>query len=49
MAWTIKAYIAVDPDDREVYSTREEAEKDMELLGPMQPENIYEIEEIKNP
>ena len=47
MAWIIKAYIPVDPEDAEVYATREEAEKDMESLTLMQPENVYEIEEIE--
>jgi formylmethanofuran dehydrogenase subunit E len=47
MAWVIKAYIPVEPDDPEVYATREEAEEDIESLRLMQPENIYEIEEVK--
>ena len=47
MAWLIKAYIPVDPEGPEVYATKEEAEKDMESLSLMQPENIYEIEEVE--
>ncbi len=47
MAWIIKAYIPVEPDGPEVYATREEAEKDIESLSLMQPENIYEVEEVK--
>jgi hypothetical protein len=47
MPWIIKAYIPVEPDDPEIYPTKEEAEKDLESLTLMQPENIYEIEEVK--
>lgn len=47
MTWVIKAYIPVDPEEPEVYSTEEEAEKDAESLRLMQPENIYEIEEVE--
>ena len=47
MPWVIKAYIPVDPEEPEVYSTKEEAEKDAESLRLMQPENIYEIEEVE--
>ncbi len=47
MPWVIKAYIPVDPEEPEVYSTKEEAEKDAESLRLMQPENIYEIEEAE--
>ena len=47
MAWTIKCYIPVDCDDPELYPNREEAEKDLESLNLMQPENIYEVEEVE--
>ena len=47
MAWIIKAYIPVDCEDPEIYATREEAEKDVESLSLMQPENIYEIQEAE--
>jgi hypothetical protein len=47
MAWIINAYIPVEPEDQEVYATREEAEKDVESLSLMQPENIYKIEEVE--
>ena len=47
MAWIIKAYIPVDPEDPEVYASREEAEKDVESLSLMQPDNIYQIEEVE--
>ena len=45
MAWIIKAYIPVECDDPEVYAAKEDAEKDLESLSLMQPENICEIEE----
>ena len=48
MVWTIKAYIPVEPEDPEIYATREEAEKDIESLSLMQPDNFYEVEEIEN-
>ena len=48
MAWIIKAYIPVEPEDPEIYATKEEAEKDIESLSLMQPENIYEAEEIED-
>ncbi len=47
MPWVIKAYIPVDPEEPETYDTREAAEKDAESLRLMQPENIYEIEEVE--
>ena len=49
MAWVIKTYIPVEPDDPEIYATREEAEKEVESLSLMQPENIFEIEEVERP
>ncbi len=48
MAWIIKAYIPVEPEDPETYATKEEVEKDVESLSLMQPENIYEIEELED-
>ena len=42
--WTIKVYIPVESDEPEVFNTREEAEREIESLSLMQPENIYEIE-----
>lgn len=47
MAWTIKAYIPVECEEPETYDSREDAEKDLESLELMQPENIYEIEEVE--
>ena len=47
MAWIIKAYIPVEPEDPEIYATKEGAEKDIESLSLMQPENIYKAEEIE--
>ena len=48
MAWIIKAYIPVEPEDPEIYATREEVEKDIESLSLMQPDNFYEAEEIES-
>ena len=45
MPWIIKTYIPVEPEESKVCATREEAEKDVESLSLMQPENVYEIEE----
>jgi len=47
MAWIIKAYIPVECDDPEVYAAKEDAEKDLESQTLMQPENIYEIQEVE--
>jgi len=47
MTWIIKVYIPVECDDPEMYATKEDAEKDVESLRLMQPENIYEIEEVE--
>ena len=47
MAWIIKAYIPVEPEDPEVYATVEDAEKEVDSLSLMQPENLYEVEEVK--
>jgi hypothetical protein len=45
MAWTIKAYIPVEPEEPEVYTRWEEAVVNMESLRLMQPENIYQVQE----
>jgi hypothetical protein len=47
MGWIIKDYIPVEGEDAEVYATKGEAEKDIESLSLMQPENFYEVEEIE--
>jgi len=47
MAWVIKSYIPVEAEDPEIYPSKEDAEKDLESLNLMQPENIYEIEEVE--
>ena len=39
MPWIIKAYIPVECDEPEIYPSKEEAEKDLESLSLMQPEN----------
>ena len=45
MAWRIKVYIPVENEDAEVCATKEEAEKEIESLSLMQPENVYMVEE----
>jgi len=47
MAWTIKAYIPVESEEPETYEHRGDAENDLESLRLMQPENIFEIEEVE--
>ncbi len=47
MAWRIKVYIPVEDEESEPYPTKEEAEKEIESLSLMQPENIYEVEEAE--
>ena len=49
MKYRIVCYIPVeaDPDSEEIYDTIEDAEKDIESLELMQPENIYRVEEMK--
>ncbi len=44
--WTIKVYTPVESDEPEVFNTREEAEKEIESLSLIQPEDVYAIEEI---
>jgi len=46
MPWIIKCWIPVEPDDLQTYLTKELAQKDVESLELMQPENIYEVVEI---
>ncbi len=45
MAWIIKCWIPVEPENPQTYLTKEDAEKDIESLESMQPENIYEAVE----
>ena len=47
MAWIIKAYIPVEPDDPEVYASVEDAEREIKSQMLMQPENVYLIEEVE--
>jgi hypothetical protein len=49
MEYKIKVWIPVevDEDEDELYKTREEAEADLENMEFMQPENIYQIEEVE--
>lgn len=45
MPWIIKCWIPVEPDDPQTYSTKELAQKDVESIELMQPENIYKVVE----
>lgn len=47
MTWIIKTCIPVECEEPETYDSREDAEKDLESLELMQPENIYEVEEVE--
>ena len=49
MMYRVTTYIRVEPDpeEEEQYTTRSEAQEVLEHLSLMQPENIYEIEEIE--
>ena len=47
MGWIIKVYIPVYCEEPEVFSCKEDAEKEIESLTLMQPENIYQIEEAE--
>lgn len=46
MPYVLKAWLFAEPIADDIYETREEAEADLEQLELMQPENIYEVEEI---
>ncbi len=46
MPYMIKCWIPVQPEDPETYPTKEDAEKDLESLELMQPENRYEVVEV---
>jgi len=49
MAYVVVAYLRVepDPDEQEIFDTYEEALAVKEQLEEMQPEDIFEIEEVK--
>ncbi len=46
MPWIIKVWIPVDEENLQTYPSKEAAEKDIESLELMQPENIYEAVEV---
>ncbi len=46
MPYIIKCWIPVQPEEPETYPTKEDAEKDLESLELMQPENKYEVVEV---
>lgn len=46
MSWIIKAYIPVEPEQPELFKQWEEAVVNLDSLRLMQPENIYQVEEV---
>ena len=44
MAYKIIAYIPVENDEE--YKTKKEAEKELEQMELLQPENIYKIKKV---
>lgn len=46
MPYVLKAWLFAEPTENDIYETRKEAEADLEQLQLLQPENIYEIEEV---
>jgi len=46
MPFIIKAWIPADPENPDQYPTREDAQRDIDSLELMQPENRYEIVEV---
>ena len=47
MGWVIKVYIPVEIEEEQIFTSKEEAEKEVEHLSLLQPENIYEVEEVE--
>jgi hypothetical protein len=47
MPWIIKIWIPVEPENPQTYPTKAQAEKDIESLELMQPENRYEAVEVE--
>jgi hypothetical protein len=48
MPWIVKCWIPVEPENTQTYPTKEAAEKDIESLELMQPENIYQAVEVED-
>ena len=46
MPWIIKCWIPIEEENPHAYPTKDLAEKDIESMEVMQPENIYEAEEV---
>jgi hypothetical protein len=44
--YRIRCYIPVESEEEEIYESKKEAERDLESMKLMQPENIYVIEEV---
>ncbi len=49
MPYKILCWIPVEEEEPEIYKTRAEAEKELKHLSFLQPENIYEVEEVEEP
>jgi hypothetical protein len=46
MPYKIVCWIAVEPDEPEIYPTREEALRDLENYALIQPEDIYRVVKV---
>ena len=47
MPWIIKCWIPTGEENPQIYPTKEQAERDIESLELMQPENIYKAAEVE--
>jgi len=47
MAWKILVWIPVETEEDLSFEAREEAENEIEHLRFLQPENIYDLEEVE--
>lgn len=47
MKYKIKVWIPIEDDEETIYSSLKEAKDEVKNLELMQPENKYDIEEIK--
>lgn len=45
--YRIVCYIRIEPDDGELFDTKEGAESEIDNLERMQPENRYEVEAVE--
>jgi hypothetical protein len=47
MRYRVVVYMRIDPEDEELFDTKEEAESETANLDLMQPEDHHEIEEVE--